>query len=133
MRFVRGSVWPVSIKAVVESSRVLLCLNDRGEWELPGGRLEDGEELERCVEREVKEETGLEVIAVRLVHAWSYEVLAGRRVVVIAYECRLSHEGAVPQPSGEHHAVSFVRVAELDQVDLPTGYRRAIDRALADR
>ena len=55
-----GTLWPVSVKAVVvESARVLLCLNGRGEWELPGGRLEEGEDLERCVEREVKEETGL--------------------------------------------------------------------------
>ena len=129
-----GSVWPVSVKAVVvDSSRVLLCLNDRGEWELPGGRLEDGEDLEGCVEREVEEETDLKVRAVRLVHAWSYEVLPGRRVVVIAFECRLTSEGAVPHVSAEHQAVSFVPLDELDQIELPTGYRRAIDLTLVDR
>lgn len=30
---VHAAVWPVSVKAtVVDSARVLLCLNDRGEW-----------------------------------------------------------------------------------------------------
>jgi 8-oxo-dGTP pyrophosphatase MutT (NUDIX family) len=105
----------------MDSSRVLLCLNDRGEWELPGGRLEHGEDLESCVEREVKEETGLTVRAGQLLHAWSFEVLEGRRVVVIAYECRLASEPAVPQRSEEHDRVSFVPLYDLDQIDLPGG------------
>ncbi len=37
----------------------------RGLWSIPGGRVEPGETDERAVEREVLEETGLVVIAVR--------------------------------------------------------------------
>jgi hypothetical protein len=70
---------------------------------------------------------------VRLLHAWSFEVLPGRRVVVIAFECRLTSEGAIPHVSAEHDAVSFVAIDELDQIELPTGYRRAIDLVLVDR
>ena len=34
----------ISVKAVIiEEGRVLLLANDRGEWELPGGRLDPGE------------------------------------------------------------------------------------------
>ena len=37
-------LWPVSIKgAVFVDEKVVLLLNDRAEWELPGGRLEKGE------------------------------------------------------------------------------------------
>jgi ADP-ribose pyrophosphatase YjhB (NUDIX family) len=36
--------FPVSVKGVViRGERVLLLHNERGEWELPGGRLEIGE------------------------------------------------------------------------------------------
>jgi 8-oxo-dGTP pyrophosphatase MutT (NUDIX family) len=34
----------------------------RGKWDLPKGKLDEGEDLETCALREVKEETGLEKI-----------------------------------------------------------------------
>lgn len=122
--------WPVSVKGVVRvGSRVLLCLNDRDEWELPGGRLEDGEELASCVEREVREETGLEVRARSVVHAASFEVVPGRQVVVLAYECQLVGDRSQPEISPEHQAVAFVEMDDLDTIDLPSVYRRAIEAA----
>ncbi len=54
--------FPVSVKGVVvRDSRVLLLKNEREEWELPGGKLELGEEPAACVAREITEETGLHV------------------------------------------------------------------------
>jgi ADP-ribose pyrophosphatase YjhB (NUDIX family) len=56
--------YPVSVKGVVvRDGRVLLLHNERGEWELPGGRLEIGETPEQCVVREIAEETGWAVTA----------------------------------------------------------------------
>ena len=37
----------------------LLMIFRRGKWDLPKGKLDDGETLEQCAIREVKEETGL--------------------------------------------------------------------------
>ncbi|WP_455410029.1 NUDIX domain-containing protein [Streptomyces hiroshimensis] len=47
--------WPVPVKGVAfdATGRVLLLHNERGEWELPGGRLEPADPSpERTVERE---------------------------------------------------------------------------------
>ena len=41
-----------------------------GEWEVPSGRLEDGESLEQGLAREVMEETGLEVRIIAPVTTW---------------------------------------------------------------
>ena len=53
---------PLSVKGVVlHQGRVLLLLNERGEWDLPGGRPDAGEDHREALVREVKEEAGLDV------------------------------------------------------------------------
>ena len=41
-----------------------------GQWELPGGKIEDGESLEQAVVREWKEELGIDVVAGRHRGSW---------------------------------------------------------------
>ena len=48
--------FPISVKGVIPTDDgVVLLRNERGEWELPGGRLETGESPEECVAREILE------------------------------------------------------------------------------
>jgi len=55
--------------AIVRKTDLLLIQRNRppseGLWTLPGGRLEPGETAERCAVREVREELGLELFALR--------------------------------------------------------------------
>ncbi len=39
----------------------------KGYWALPGGRMDPGETIEQTIVREVKEETGLDVVVVSLI------------------------------------------------------------------
>ncbi len=41
-------------------------------WNAPGGRMEEGDSLEGCLEREVREETGLVVESARLAYSHAY-------------------------------------------------------------
>src|SRR5476649_1047931 len=82
---------PVSIKGVlIHEGRVLLLLNERGEWDLPGGRPEAGEDHRTALKREVREETGLDVEVSTLLGEHLFEVLPQRFVRIVAYVCRLA-------------------------------------------
>lgn len=54
----------VSAKALIlseDKKKFLVCLEDSGWWELPGGGLDYPETPEECIRREIMEEMGLEV------------------------------------------------------------------------
>ena len=57
-----------------------------GQWEPPGGKIDQGESFDFALRREVKEETGLEVIKSKLVNVYS-RIFDGRHDISIAYHC----------------------------------------------
>ena len=118
--------FPVSIKGVfVEAGRVVLLENDRDEWELPGGRLEPGEAPETCLAREFAEELGAVVVVAGIIDCWVYEVLPGRKVVIVTYgvERRDREELRV---SDEHRRFGLFNLHEIEALPIPEGYRRSI-------
>ncbi len=81
-------LYPVSVKGVViRDGRVLLLRNERDEWELPGGKLELGEDPADCAAREIAEESGWTVTTGPLLDAWQYHVGAGADVLILTYGC----------------------------------------------
>jgi len=59
----------LSARALIRKEDKLLFVSDEGEyWYLPGGRIEGDETLEKCLEREVYEETGLSVKTGKLLY-----------------------------------------------------------------
>jgi 8-oxo-dGTP diphosphatase len=69
-----GKVIPttrVGVIVVSDDKKILLVRHRKGSrqyWVLPGGRLEYGETFNECAVREIKEETGLEIVVDRLVY-----------------------------------------------------------------
>jgi 8-oxo-dGTP pyrophosphatase MutT (NUDIX family) len=125
---------PVSVKGVlIHDGRVLLLLNERGEWDLPGGRPDPGEDHRAALIREVREEAGLVVEVGVPLDEHLFEVLPQRFVRIVAYACRLVGGSAVVL-SHEHLDTRWIPLADLGETiaghPLPKGYLGAIRQAI---
>jgi 8-oxo-dGTP diphosphatase len=56
-------------------------------WELPGGGVQFGEEMEEALTRECKEEIGLPVTVGRILYADHFFPTESRQVVILTYLC----------------------------------------------
>ena len=127
-----AAAFPVSIKGVLlVDGRVVLLENERLEWELPGGRLESGEDHTACLVREFAEELDVDISVAAILDTWVFEVLPQRKVLIVTYGVRRSSERPM-RVSAEHRRFGLFRLSELDGLPLPEGYRRSI-RAWAAR
>jgi 8-oxo-dGTP pyrophosphatase MutT (NUDIX family) len=127
--------YPVSVKGVVaRDGRILLLHNERGEWELPGGRLEIGETPEQCVTREITEETGWRVTAGPILDAWLYHIVQEHKhVLIVTYGCDLAPGQEVLEPviSAEHARIGLFTPAQIPGLVMPQGYKTSISTWLA--
>lgn len=127
----RGPIPHVNASAAIieEDGAVLLGRRPEGKllgglWEFPGGKQEPGETLEECLQREIREELGIEILVLHLLgtfeHAYSHYAVA-----VHAFECQRA--GGEPQVR-DHSAIEWVHIERLD--DYPMG---KVDRMIADQ
>lgn len=120
--------YPTSIKGVLLVDRqVLLVKNSRDEWELPGGRIDEGEDHAQTLSREFAEELSIDVAMRAPIDSYLFEVVPGRHVFIVTYGCTLVGE-FLPIVSHEHTEHCLWPVERLSELRLPTGYRRSIEK-----
>lgn len=127
---------PVSVKGIVfEGQKVWLRKNERNEWELPGGKMDEGEQPDEAVTRELKEELGFITEAVDLVDSYLYVIKVSedenRGVLVVSYLCNLIAKTGDFELIGEAGQAKFelFDIEELDKISIPDFYRKAIRKA----
>jgi len=109
---------------VIHRDRALLIRRGseplKGEWSIPGGMLELGEELADAVQRELKEETGLEVEPLECILVFDRIMREGARVkyhfVIVDYLCRRKR-GRL-RPASDVVDARWVRREDLPQYHL---------------
>jgi 8-oxo-dGTP diphosphatase len=86
-----------------------------GLWEFPGGKIELGETVEECIQREIKEELGIEIEVrehlITIDHTYTH-----LRVSLTVHQC--SYLTGIPQPL-ECDEIRWVTVDELEQFAFP--------------
>ncbi len=122
--------YPVSIKGIVKiDEKIILLKNERNEWELPGGKLEDAETAQQCVVREIKEELNLDVVVEKMVDVWLYNIQNKVKVLIITYQCKLQNPSSNEiKISHEHKEVGLFSLQEIEQLNMPNGYKNSINK-----
>ncbi len=118
----------------------------KGEWSIPGGTLEVGETLVEGVQRELREETGLEVRVLELIEVFerifedapnSQEIPGGASAsrrpryhfVIMDYLCEPL--GGVPRPGSDVTDLACVHEDELTRYNLTPTATRVLKSAFA--
>jgi mutator protein MutT len=127
---------PVSIKGIVfEDSKVWLRYNERNEWELPGGKLDEGEQPEQTIVRELQEELGFDTEVITIVHSYLYTIHLSsdesKGVLVVTYLCKLLRKNGMFELKGEAGPSMFqtFTLDEIRALAMPQFYKDAISKA----
>ncbi|MFM2424289.1 MAG: hypothetical protein RLZZ70_680 [Candidatus Parcubacteria bacterium] len=130
---------PISVKGIVfEDGKVWLRKNERNEWELPGGKLDEGEQPEETVIREMEEELGLKVLVNKLIDAYVYKIKVSvdesRGVLVVSYSCNIIERVGDLEHVGEAGPAKFslYKIDEIENLPMPDFYKKAIHIASLD-
>jgi 8-oxo-dGTP pyrophosphatase MutT (NUDIX family) len=126
----KAPFFPVSVKGIVIcEERYVLLKNERNEWELPGGKLEPGEQPQETVVREIEEELSIAVHSPIIVDSWLYEVSqAGRsqQVLIVTYSVETEAGVADCILSHEHKELAFFSSDQIEGLRMPAGYKQSI-------
>jgi 8-oxo-dGTP pyrophosphatase MutT (NUDIX family) len=111
---------------------------DNGRWCLPGGRLESGESAAEACEREVWEETGLQVRATRLIGVYSnpdqlviYSDGNKAFFVVLSFEAEVI-KGKLGL-SNETTAFGYYSLQEMESMPIHGEHKQRVEDALLNR
>lgn len=113
----RHPITGASIIAFMPDGRIVLIKRiDSGQWALPGGMVNWGEDIATAVQRELREETGLEVVKIsRLVGVYSSPERDPRvHSICVVVEAHVTGEMAI----GDRHEIADVQAFTVDSLPL---------------
>ncbi|MCG7858108.1 NUDIX domain-containing protein [Flavihumibacter sediminis] len=109
--------------AVWDKDGAILFIFRRGKWDLPKGKLDEGETIEQCAIREVEEETGLKnpVITKPLITTYHTYYESGKHILKESFWFEMKVDGKQvlnPQTEEDIHAIKWL---------MPSGWKEIME------
>ncbi len=106
---------------VLNTKGELLLMYRRGKWDMPKGKLDEGETIKACALREVKEETGLTHLKVgrKLQITYHTYAIKGKNVIKPSHWYFMKYDGnevPIPQTEEDITEVRWVNKKEAAQL-----------------
>jgi 8-oxo-dGTP pyrophosphatase MutT (NUDIX family) len=116
---------------VMNEKKEILIIYRRGKWDLPKGKLDNGEKLENCAVREVEEETGLQKVKLLSPLIITYHTYhEGARFILKEshwYTMKVSgYQKLVPQTEEDIHEIKWVTYKAAEKL-FPECFPSVID------
>ena len=119
----------VGLKAFVGDGKKLLVLEDKhGQWELPGGKIQIGEDIPTALNREIKEELGERIQIERgpIFHGWIRQPDPNRDFFIFLVGFSCIWKGGEITISPEHKSFRWITKEEIDTIEFENTYKDAI-------
>lgn len=119
----------VTAAVLLQDNRVFIARRKKGEqlsghWEFPGGKVEDGESLQECLKREIREEFQVDITVGDFFAESRYNYPHGP-IHLLAYWARWKQGTFTPS---SHDQCRWVEINELDQYDFSPADRPLVKK-----
>ena len=119
----------VTAAVMLQDDHVFIARRNRndelpGQWEFPGGKVEDGESLQECLKREMREEFHIDVSVGEFFVESRFDY-PHESIHLMAFWTRWEKGTIVP---GIHEECRWVKIKELDQYDFSSADRPIVKK-----
>jgi mutator protein MutT len=119
----------VSFKALIVKEGKALFARETNQstgvskWELPGGRLHEGETIEQCIQREMQEELGIQVTIGELVYCFPNVSSSGKNHFIIIFRAE-PVSGQMPKVNTpDIDEIRYIGKEEIEALPLWADYK----------